>query len=87
MAVKQTTIKASIAPMQSIADSLRKDDARSLDAVPAQERVQTALRLGRQAVSLCARYQGISEEEARRLLRGTNTRGRRHSRVATELPS
>ena len=69
--------------MKSVADELAKETAEAALALSVEERIASALRLGRQAVELYASTHGLGLEEARLELRRRNQIGRRPSACAS----
>ena len=63
--------------MKSVADDLRKEQSVREAELSGSERVALALQLGRVAVRRLAVARGLSEEEARELLRRNRQAGRR----------
>jgi len=70
--------------MKSVADELRLEDLNATLALSVAERVALALHLGEQAVATYAAANGVSPDQARRILRRNNQIGRRPSAVALE---
>jgi hypothetical protein len=73
--------------MRSVADVLKQEDRRMVDAFAPAERVALALALGRRDLDTFTLGQGASvdREEARRLVERRRQAGRRHSRCLEEL--
>lgn len=69
--------------MKSVADSLPRDLQLEVSKLTASDRVALALSLGEQAVSTFASANGISSEQALRILRRNNQLGRRRSLAAS----
>jgi hypothetical protein len=62
--------------MRSVADDHRDEDARSMAAMSADERVCLALRLGDEDLEVYRRARGLSREDALRRLRMARQAGR-----------
>lgn len=62
--------------MKSVADQSAREVLEATLRLSPAERVELALRLGREAVTIYASANGVTEEEARRVLRRNNQRGR-----------
>ena len=62
--------------MRSLADHHRRDDARALAALSADDRVSLALRLGDDDLEIYRHAQGLSREDALRALRRARQAGR-----------
>lgn len=70
--------------MRSVADELVLEERNATLALSVSERVALALRLGEQAIATYASANGVSRDEARRILRRNNQIGRRPSVAAAE---
>jgi endonuclease V-like protein UPF0215 family len=71
-----------IAPVKSAADTLAEETDAAVLAMSVTERVALALRLGDRDVRLYAAANGLSEDQARRILRRNSQIGRRPSACA-----
>jgi hypothetical protein len=70
--------------MRSVADDLKEDLARQVREMPAEERVELALRLGDEDLEAFRQTHGLTHEEALRRLRLKRQQGRRYSRCMIE---
>jgi len=71
--------------MRSVADELKAEDRERLLAMTPAERVARALALGRRDREIFRAGQGLTPEEARRLLDRQRQVGRHRSRCLEEL--
>lgn len=69
--------------MRSVADQLRQDTSARVGRLSVPERIELALSLGRDDLSLYLRVTGHSREEALRHLRTQRARGRTYSGAAS----
>jgi hypothetical protein len=67
-----------------VAEELRAELHADMLALSIEERICLALELGDRAVCLYADAEGISSDEARRVLMRNSQKGRRPSRIASE---
>ncbi len=65
----------------SVGERLRAEDLERMRRMTLDERLAEAFALGDQAIEICASVNGISRDEARRLLERSAQAGRRASRV------
>ena len=63
--------------MRSVADELRVEDQQAVAALTVAERVQLALRLGEESLSIYMAYHGVDRDTALQHLRTRNQTGRR----------
>jgi hypothetical protein len=68
--------------MKSVADRLRRQTVASVLRLSAANRIDLALRLGDEDAARLAAARGISEAEARRLIRASRQIGRSRSSAA-----
>jgi hypothetical protein len=68
--------------MKSVADDLRREQARRIAALTPGERLQLAFELGDEDVALLSAAHGISTDEARRRIIRSRQAGRTPSRCA-----
>jgi hypothetical protein len=68
-----------------LADDLRRETYEAVLALPPEERLALAFRLGDEAVASLAAARGITHEEAAWLIRRQRRQGRRYSRCIEEL--
>jgi hypothetical protein len=69
----------------SVANQLREDLAREVEALSTSERIDLALRLGDESLELLAAQGGISTAEAKREREAIKQAGRRSSRCIGAL--
>jgi hypothetical protein len=67
-----------------VAREVRAEQAAEAKSRSAEENVREALALGEAAVALLTEHQGLSRDEAHRVLRSRRQLGRRRSRAALE---
>jgi len=67
-----------------VAEELSAELQADMLALSIDERIRLALELGNRAVRLYAEAEGISLDEARRILMRNSQKGRRPSKVASE---
>ena len=70
--------------MKSVADDLSREEMERTLLLSPDERMQIALRLGDEAVAIYAAANGVSESDARRILRQNSQFGRRPSSLFRE---
>ena len=71
--------------MKSVADALRRDTSRTVQALSPGERIALALSLGEAGLQAFCAAQGVDREEGFKRLRRQRQQGRRPS-VCLELP-
>jgi endonuclease V-like protein UPF0215 family len=69
--------------MKSVADESAREVLEATLRLTPSERVELALRLGTEAVAAYSAAHGVTSDEARRILRRNNQRGRRPSVAAS----